>query len=52
MKYVFRIYFKKYIYPFENKQLYSFKPNRKFQRLLGARIKDENKERYDTYLLY
>lgn len=52
MKYVFRIYFKKYVYPFQNKQLYSFKPNRKFQRLLGARIKDENKERYDTYLLY
>jgi len=52
MKYVFRIYFKKYTYPFQNKQLYSFKPNRKFQRLLGARIKDENKERYDTYLLF
>jgi len=52
MKYVFRIYFKKYTYPFINKQLYSFKSNRKFQRLLSARIKDETKDRYDTYLLY
>jgi hypothetical protein len=52
MKYVFRIYFKKYKYPFINKKLYSFKANRAFSRLLGARIKDETKDRYDTYLLY
>ena len=52
MKYVFRIYFKKYISSFINKQYYSFKPCRTFQRLLGKRINDDTKNRYDSYLLY
>jgi hypothetical protein len=51
-KYVFRIYFKKYIYPFMNKRLYNFKSCRSFNRLLGKRIKDETKDKYDTFLLY
>jgi len=51
-KYVFRIYFKKYIYPFLNKRLYNFKSCRGFNRALGNRIKDETKDKYDTFLLY
>lgn len=51
-KYVFRIYFKKYNLHFINKKLFSFKVNRKFSRLLGKRIQDENKEKFDSYLLY
>jgi len=51
-KYVFRVYFKKYNLYFENKKLYSFKVNRIFSRLLGKRIKDEDKEKFDSYLLY
>ena len=51
-RYVFRIYMKKYNYSFKNKKYYSFKPCRTFKRLLSARINDENKEKYDTYLLY
>lgn len=51
-KYVFRIYFKKYNLYFNNKKLFNFKASRSFQRLLGARIKDDTKEKYDSYLLY
>ena len=51
-KYVFSISFKKYVYPFKNKKYYKFKSNRDFARLLGARINDQNKEKYDAYLLY
>lgn len=51
-KYVFRINFKKYIYPFNNKKYYSFDACRKFSRLLGARINDEDKDKYDAFLLY
>jgi len=51
-KYVFGIYLKKYIYSFKNKKYYKFKATRTFARLLGKRIKDENKERYDAFLLY
>lgn len=51
-KFVFSIYFKKYISSFTNKNIYSFVSNRTFKRKLGARIKDENKDKYDTYLLY
>jgi len=51
-KYVFRIYFKKYNLYFVNKKLFSFKVNRTFSRLLGKRIKDEDKEKFDSYLLY
>jgi len=51
-KHVFRIYFKKYNLYFANKKLFSFQSNRDFKRSLGARIKDENKEKYESYLLY
>jgi len=51
-KYVFRIYFKKYVHSFKNKKWFKFKPNRLFQRTLSKRIKDETKERYDAFLLY
>lgn len=51
-KYVFRIYFKKYNLYFKNKQLFSFKATRSFQRALSARIKDDTKQKYDSYLLY
>jgi hypothetical protein len=51
-KYVFRIYFKKYNLVFMNKKLFSFKVNRTFSRLLGKRINDEDKEKFDSYLLY
>jgi hypothetical protein len=51
-KYVFRLYFKKYIYPFKNKKYYKFKTVRSFARALGNRIKDENKDKYDAFLLY
>jgi hypothetical protein len=52
LKYVFKIAFKKYNTYFLNKNIYSFKASRDFSRLLGKRIKDENKEKYDTYLQY
>ena len=51
-RYVFRIYLKKYNYSFKNKKYYSFEPCRDFKRLLGKRINDETKPKYDTYLLY
>jgi hypothetical protein len=51
-KYVFRINFKKYIYPFANKKYYNFQTCRTFARTLGERINDEDKDRYDTFLLY
>ena len=51
-KYVFRIYFKKFKLYFANKKLFSFKSNRKFQRLLSARIKDTTKENYESFSLY
>ena len=51
-KYVFGIFFRKYIYPFKNKKYFKFKSNRDFARLLGKRINDPDKERYDAYLLY
>lgn len=50
--YVFRIYLKKFGATFKNRSSYKFKPGRKFQRGLGARIKDDNKDKFDTYLLY
>lgn len=51
-KYVFRVFFKKQIYPFMNKKYYSFQTCRKFARLLGKRINDEDKDKYDTYVLF
>jgi hypothetical protein len=50
--YVFRIYLKKFGATFKNRSVYKFKASRKFQRELTARINDENKDRFDTYLLY
>jgi hypothetical protein len=51
-KFVFKIQFRKYNNYFLNKNIYSFESNRTFKRLLGKRIKDEDKDRYDAYLLY
>jgi hypothetical protein len=51
-KNVFRIYFKKYNIPFMNKKLYLFKSARSFSRLLGDRINDEEKDKYNAYTLY
>ena len=51
-KFIFRVFFKKYYLSFLNKKYYSFKTSRGFQRLLAKRIKDEDKEQYDSYLLY
>ena len=50
--YVFRIYCKKFKSKIRNKRLYKFKPNRKFQRSLSARIKDPDKDNFDAFLLY
>jgi hypothetical protein len=50
--YVFRIYLKKFGASIKNRSYYKFKPTRKFQRALGARINDDNKDKFDTYLLY
>lgn len=50
--YVFRIYCKKFKSKIRNKNIYKFKPSRKFQRTLSARIKDPNKDNYDAFLLY
>lgn len=51
-KHVFRVYFKKNIHPLLNKRFYNFKTCRNFQRLLSSRINDEDKPKYDTFLLY
>ena len=51
-KFIFRVFFKKYYLVFTNKKYYSFKTSRGFQRSLAKRIKDEDKDRYDSYLLY
>lgn len=51
-KYVFRVHFKKYLYPFVNKKYYNFQSSRGFARQLGDRINDEDKDRYDTFLLF
>jgi len=50
--YVFRIYCKKFKSHIKNKELYKFKPSRKFQRLLSTRIKDPDKDNFDAFLLY
>lgn len=51
-KFVFRVFFKKYVYPFTNKKYYSFHTSRWFARKLGKRINDVNKDKYDTFLLF
>lgn len=50
--YVFRIYLKKFGCTLYNRSIFKFKAVRKFQRALSARIKDDNKDKFDTYLLY
>lgn len=50
--YVFRIYCKKFGAQLKNRSIYKFKPSRKFQRSLSARIKDLTKDKFETYLLY
>lgn len=50
--YVFRIYCKKFKARIKNKHLYKFKPSRRFQRTLSARIKDPDKDNFDAFLLY
>ena len=51
-KYVFRVFFKKNIAPFINKKYYNFKTCRKFARAIAQRINDEDKDRYDAFLLF
>lgn len=50
--YVFRIYCKKHESGMSHKKLYKFKPSRQFKRDLAARINDEDKPKFDCYLLY
>ena len=52
MRNVFRIYFKKFKLMYQNKNLYKFETCRDFARALGQRINDEDKPRYDAYLIY
>ena len=49
---VFRIYCHKYRARWSNTSSYKFKPSRSFKRMLGKRITNPNKDRYDCYLLY
>lgn len=50
--YIFSINLIKVGLGFQNKKYYKFKASRKFARNLSERIKDEDKEKYDTYKLY
>ena len=50
--YVFTIKIVKVGFVYKNKRHYKFKAARDFARALGKRIKDDNKEKYDTYKLY
>lgn len=50
--YVFRIYMKKFGATIKNRSYYKYKPSRRFQRALTDRIKDDDKDKFDTYLLY
>lgn len=50
--YVYRIYFKKYDLYYKNKKIYNFKVARDFSRMLGNRINDEDKDKFNAYLLY
>lgn len=51
-KYVFRVSFKKYISRIKNKGIYKFQTARPFQRALGNRIKDEDKDPYQSFLIF
>jgi hypothetical protein len=50
--YVFRIYLRKFASGLKNKSSYKFKPCRSFQRGLAARIMDDDKDKFDAYLLH
>lgn len=50
--FVFRIYCRKFKARVKHKNLFKFKPNRKFQRALAARVFDLDKDPYDAFLLY
>ena len=50
--YVFSIRLIKFGLSFKNKKHYKFKAARDFARSLSERIKDEEKDKYDTYKLY
>ncbi len=50
--YVFRIIINKTGVNFKNKSKYKFRSARPFKRALAARIKDEDKPRFDAFLLY
>lgn len=49
--YVFRIYVRKSGSKMKNKSYYRIRPNRKFQRSLSSRIKDQSKEVYDAFVV-
>lgn len=51
-KHIFYIRMIKTNYKYKNKKYYSFKPSRAFQRSLAKRIKDDNKDPFETFLLY
>lgn len=50
--FVFRIYCKKHESSIKNKGYFKFMASREFKRSLAHRINDENKDKFDCYLLY
>ena len=50
--FVFRIYCKKFSSRLKNKSFYKFKPSRNFQRKLSERIKDNDKDSFDCFMLH
>lgn len=50
--YVFRVFLKKFKSNIKNKTLFKIKTNRKFQRMLKKRIMNDDKDRFDSFLLY
>lgn len=50
--YVYRIYLKKFKGKVKNKTYYKFQPSRMFKRSLSKRIKDDDKDNFDSFLLY
>lgn len=50
--YVYKIYLKKFKAKVKNKIFYKFLPARLFKRNLSKRIKDINKDNFDSFLLY
>lgn len=50
--YVYKIYMKKFKANVRYKTFYKFLPTRNFKRNLSKRIKDPNKDNFDSFLLY